>query len=120
MRSDVLLKAPHENISKWVGALYFDGEDKPIPVGMNQFILRGCTLRNTDWIIGIVVFTGVETKIALNNKETAFKRSNVCVFCLYTSFCVSCHALKKKVLLVETVFVNTSKHGTQVAIDKRI
>ena len=81
MRCDVLLKAPHENISKWVGALYFDGEDKPIPVGMNQFILRGCTLRNTDWIIGIVVFTGVETKIALNNKETAFKRSNVCVFC---------------------------------------
>ena len=44
---------------------------------MNQFILRGCTLRNTDWIIGIVVFTGVETKISLNNKVTKFKRSNV-------------------------------------------
>ena len=71
------MQAPHENISKWVGALYFNNEKEPTPVGMNQFILRGCTLRNTDWIIGIVVFTGVETKISLNNKETKFKRSNV-------------------------------------------
>eukprot|EP01083_Nonionella_stella_P280513 954288_1 len=48
---------------------------------MNQFILRGCTLRNTDWMIGLVVFTGVETKISLNNKESKSKRSNVlCTF----------------------------------------
>eukprot|EP01083_Nonionella_stella_P154256 496795_1 len=70
-------EAPHENIGKWVGALYMSGDKEPIPVGMNQFILRGCTLRNTDWIIGVVVFTGVETKISLNNKESKFKRSNV-------------------------------------------
>ncbi len=82
----ICYKAPHENISKWVGALYFNGEKEPTPVGMNQFILRGCTLRNTDWIIGIVVFTGVETKISLNNKETKFKRSNVCNNNLITLF----------------------------------
>jgi len=67
---------PHENISKWLGTLQF-GDEEPISVGMNQFLLRGCTLRNTDWVIGIVVFTGTETKIALNNKEMPFKRSNV-------------------------------------------
>ena len=66
-----------ENISKWVGTLHFKDENEPIAVGMNQFLLRGCTLRNTDWIIGIVVFTGIETKISLNNKEMPFKRSNV-------------------------------------------
>eukprot|EP01084_Bolivina_argentea_P041622 76815_1 len=68
---------PHENISKWKGALYLHERTEPIPLGMNQFILRGCSLRNTNWIIGIVVFTGVETKISLNNKQTAYKRSNV-------------------------------------------
>lgn len=39
--------------------------------------LQGCVLRNTKWIIGFVVFTGVETKIMLNSKKAKMKRSNV-------------------------------------------
>jgi phospholipid-transporting ATPase len=48
-----------------------------IPVGMNQLLLRGCTLRNTKWIIGIVVFTGLDTKLMMQNKDKKFKRSRV-------------------------------------------
>lgn len=87
-------EAPNENVSKWDGSLYFMDESDPIPVSMNQFILRGCTLRNTEWIIGIVVFTGIESKISLNNKSTKFKRSNVDVIvdkALYVIF--GCQAL---------------------------
>ncbi len=76
-------EAPNENISKWQGAFYFYGDKEPIAAGMNQMILRGCTLKNTDWVIGCVYATGTETKISLNNKKTKFKRSNVCCF-LYT------------------------------------
>ena len=63
--------------SSWNGALRFRDSDEQVGVGMTQLILRGCTLRNTDWIIGMVVFTGLDTKLMLNNKNRGFKRSNV-------------------------------------------
>merc|ERR1719361_1643523 len=70
-------EAPNENMNKWNGTLNFEGSDNLFAFGMNQIVLRGCNLKNTDWIIACVMATGIETKLALNNKNTAFKRSNV-------------------------------------------
>jgi len=39
--------------------------------------LRGCTLKNTDWVIGLVVYTGPNTKIFKNSKSPPIKVSNV-------------------------------------------
>jgi len=44
---------------------------------MANLCLRGTQLRNTPWAIGVVIFTGVETKIMLNSHKMVFKRSNV-------------------------------------------
>ncbi|KAG4303175.1 hypothetical protein PCK1_000513 [Pneumocystis canis] len=40
-------------------------------------LFRGCQLKNTKWVIGIVVFTGEETKIMLNAGATPSKRSKI-------------------------------------------
>jgi phospholipid-translocating ATPase len=48
-----------------------------IPISANGLLLRGCVLRNTQWVIGIVAFTGSDTKLMLNSGETPNKRSNV-------------------------------------------
>ena len=40
-----------------------------------QILLRGCNLRNTNWAIGAVVYTGQESKIMLNASEVRSKRS---------------------------------------------
>lgn len=47
------------------------------PISINNLLLRGCSLRNTEWILGVVVFTGQETKIMVNAGVTPSKRSRI-------------------------------------------
>ncbi|KAI8924346.1 hypothetical protein BC831DRAFT_466093 [Entophlyctis helioformis] len=48
-----------------------------IPLSNNGVVLRGCVLRNTQWMIGIAVYTGPDSKIMLNSGATPSKRSRV-------------------------------------------
>jgi phospholipid-transporting ATPase len=48
-----------------------------IPLDSQHFVLRGCSLRNTDWIIGLVGYSGHHTKIMLNSVKARAKISRV-------------------------------------------
>ncbi|KAI5305541.1 hypothetical protein KEM56_004123 [Ascosphaera pollenicola] len=74
-------EAPHANLYAYNGAIKWnqydrDGSTRPMvePITINNLVLRGCCLRNTEWILGVAVFTGLETKIMLNSGETPRKR----------------------------------------------
>ncbi|KAK0556677.1 hypothetical protein OC846_000996 [Tilletia horrida] len=54
-----------------------DGNVKRCPVTLNQVLLRGCKLRNTEWVIGIVLMTGVDSKVIANSGNTPSKRGKV-------------------------------------------
>jgi len=47
------------------------------PVDLQTMLLRGTVLRNTGWVIGIVLYTGEGTRIAMNAGGTPSKRSKV-------------------------------------------
>ncbi|XP_023715383.1 probable phospholipid-transporting ATPase IF isoform X4 [Cryptotermes secundus] len=47
------------------------------PLGTENLLLRGARLKNTEFIIGCAVYTGQETKLALNSKLTSNKFSTV-------------------------------------------
>ncbi|KAL6302940.1 phospholipid-translocating P-type ATPase [Sparassis latifolia] len=72
---------PHQNLYLYHGVLRYrepsSGELKQESVTINELLLRGCTVRNTAWIIGLVVFTGADTKIMLNGGATPSKRSKI-------------------------------------------
>lgn len=72
---------PHPNLYLYNGVLrYVDaatGAAKTEPVTIDEMLLRGCSLRNTAWVIGLVAFTGADTKIMLNGGETPSKRSRI-------------------------------------------
>ncbi|KAF5353971.1 hypothetical protein D9756_007010 [Leucocoprinus leucothites] len=72
---------PHQNLYLYNGVIRYKGletgEDKQEGVTINELLLRGCALRNTNWVIGLVVFTGSDTKIMLNGGETPSKRSKI-------------------------------------------
>ncbi|DBA00721.1 TPA: hypothetical protein N0F65_001192 [Lagenidium giganteum] len=52
-------------------------EETTTSLSMDNLILRGSDSRNSEWTIGLVIYTGRETKIALNSAEVPLKRSFV-------------------------------------------
>ena len=82
-RLRVDLDVPEVNMYKLNGAIVnidaegHDGEPAVCPITLETCLLRGCVLRNTSWVIGIVMFTGYDTKIIQNSGQTPSKRSRV-------------------------------------------
>ncbi|KAF9393060.1 hypothetical protein CPB97_004085 [Podila verticillata] len=83
-------EAPHANLYSYQGALKWlisDGADMPAgnrvvhnkteSITINEILLRGCVLRNTNHVIGMVLFSGTDTKIMLNSGDTPSKRSRI-------------------------------------------
>ncbi|GAA5888077.1 hypothetical protein JCM6882_000274 [Rhodosporidiobolus microsporus] len=54
-----------------------DGRVLKCPVNMNTMLLRGTVVRNTEWVVGVVVMSGRDTKIVMNSGGTPSKRSKV-------------------------------------------
>ncbi|KAF9425248.1 hypothetical protein BGZ94_007698 [Podila epigama] len=52
-------------------------KETTIPVDINNMLLRGHVIRNTYWVIAVIVATGTDTKIMLNSGETPSKRSRI-------------------------------------------
>jgi phospholipid-translocating ATPase len=76
-------EGPHPNLYSYHAVLRYKdstgqtGEEKAEALSINDLLLRGCTLRNTEWVIGLVAFTGPDTKIMLNGGDTPSKRSKI-------------------------------------------
>ena len=48
-----------------------------IPLDSKQLLLKGAKLKNTQWVIGIVVYSGLDCKIMKNSKDPVTKYSSV-------------------------------------------
>lgn len=80
-------ETPLPNLYSYSAAIHWNQRDPDFPdaprkemvepISINNLLLRGCSLRNTDWILGVVVFTGGETKIMLNSGITPTKRARL-------------------------------------------
>ncbi|KAJ5143469.1 uncharacterized protein N7515_002256 [Penicillium bovifimosum] len=77
-------EAPHPNLYSYNGAVRWDQRDLRSPeaprkemvepISINNILLRGCNLKSTEWVLGVVLFTGGESKIMLNSGATPAKR----------------------------------------------
>ncbi|CCE82262.1 Piso0_001979 [Millerozyma farinosa CBS 7064] len=74
---EVLSENPNSSLYTYEGVLKDFASYNDIPFTPEQFLLRGATLRNTQWIHGIVVFTGHETKLMRNATATPIKKTDV-------------------------------------------
>jgi len=79
---------PDVNMYKLNASLILDGRERGeekekgveptiFPIDMQMMLLRGTVLRNTGWVIGVVMYTGQDTRIVMNSGGTPSKRSKV-------------------------------------------
>ncbi|XP_010253041.1 PREDICTED: phospholipid-transporting ATPase 1-like [Nelumbo nucifera] len=66
---------PNRNIYEFTGNMEFN--EQRFPLSQSNIILRGCQLKNTEWVIGVVVYAGQETKAMLNSAASPSKRSKL-------------------------------------------
>ena len=74
-----------------------------------NLLLRGCTLRNTDWVIGLVIFAGLDTKI-FRNRVRAPRKVRIC------SQLLSCRGFRMQHAC--TIFVHSNSQNLPVVCNK--
>jgi len=70
--------APNNQIEtpkSFVGTGHVGGTD--FALAHTHLLLRGASVQNTDWVVGVAVYTGHETKIMLNSVGALFKQSRL-------------------------------------------
>uniref|UniRef100_A0AAV2IV86 Phospholipid-transporting ATPase n=1 Tax=Knipowitschia caucasica TaxID=637954 RepID=A0AAV2IV86_KNICA len=66
---------PNNRLDKFMGAMLWKRER--YPVDLDNMLLRGCTVRNTDVCHGLVIYAGADTKIMRNGGKSRFKRTRI-------------------------------------------
>lgn len=66
---------PNRNIYEFTANMDFNGQK--VSLSQSNIILRGCQVKNTEWIVGVVVYAGQETKAMLNSAVSPSKRSRL-------------------------------------------
>ena len=100
MSAKIECETPNEYLYKFDGNFIFEDGHK-IPLSPDQILLKGSTLRNTESVLGLCIFTGHDTKIMKNSaiaqakfsKNTHFINKLVilqCVFQITLSIIGSC------------------------------
>ncbi|XP_029400877.1 probable phospholipid-transporting ATPase VD [Mus pahari] len=74
--SRIECESPNNDLSRFRGFLEHANKDR-VGLSKENLLLRGCTIRNTEAVVGIVVYAGHETKAMLNNSGPRYKRSKL-------------------------------------------
>ncbi|KAM6267784.1 phospholipid-transporting ATPase VD isoform 2-T3 [Spheniscus humboldti] len=74
--SRIECESPNNDLSRFRGFVEHSNKDR-VGLSKENLLLRGCTVRNTEAVVGIVVYAGHETKAMLNNSGPHYKRSKL-------------------------------------------
>ncbi|XP_024989606.1 phospholipid-transporting ATPase 3 isoform X2 [Cynara cardunculus var. scolymus] len=74
-KGEIHCEQPNNSLYTFTGNLIL--QKQTLPLGPNHILLRGCSLRNTEYIVGTVIFTGHETKVMMNAMNVPSKRSTL-------------------------------------------
>jgi len=72
----ITAEAPTTSIHNFEGKLSLQGSND-VSLTAKNLLLRGTMLRNTSWCVGLVVYTGSDTRVVMNSRKAPLKVSNL-------------------------------------------
>ena len=75
-QGSIVCDPPNDQIYKFDGVIQLPDGHK-VPLSHENFLLRGSSLRNTEWAIGVVTHTGHDTRIMRNSVRGRQKFSSL-------------------------------------------
>ena len=79
-RGRIDYEPPNKSIYTFSGTLHLENVPMPIALGPNNVLLRGSVLSNTEWAYGVVIYTGQDSKIQMNNRRAPSKLSKIEIY----------------------------------------
>ncbi|KAG6541122.1 hypothetical protein Mapa_017493 [Marchantia paleacea] len=73
--ADMNCEDPNPSLYTFIGNITIEGET--LALGPQQILLRDSKLRNTQYVYGVVVFSGHDTKVMQNSTDVPSKRSRI-------------------------------------------
>ena len=86
LEGQINCELPNNAIYKFEGNIEISTLPNRVSLSAENMVLRGSSLRNTEYIYGIAVFTGHDTKVMQNSSQAKMKFSrldlmtNRCIF----------------------------------------
>ena len=67
---------PNAATTKFTGKVHIEGHD-PVALSITNVLLRSSTVRNSEYVIGLVVNTGKDSKVMQGQQPPQLKRSSL-------------------------------------------
>lgn len=83
---EIECELPNASIYTFQGNMRFNAKNSSVsqqqnvlevPLEADNLCLRGSSLRNTEWVIGVAIFTGHDTKVMMNSAKSIPKFSKI-------------------------------------------
>ena len=70
IEGEIVCEEPNNQIYSFNGLIKMKNlNNEMIPLDIDNLLLRGSTLKSTEYVIGAVIFTGHQTKVMQNNSR---------------------------------------------------
>lgn len=73
----LLCERPNGALYKFEGQAAFNFKREKIPINPENVALRGSSLKNTEFVYGITIFTGHDSKVMMNSTQAKYKFSKL-------------------------------------------
>lgn len=70
--AEIECEPPNAHLNEFTGKI--STQELVRPLCLSQMLLRGAKLKNTKWIVGVVIYTGHDAKLLMNSKTAPLKR----------------------------------------------
>ncbi|CRG96436.1 guanylyl cyclase, putative [Plasmodium gallinaceum] len=77
IKGRIVCEKPDSNMESFNGSLKLDAHPRATSLSINNVVFKGSHIKNTDYIFGVIIYTGVDTKIIKNILKNSYKSGYV-------------------------------------------